>query len=50
MKAIAFNGSPRKGGDTETLLRKVVEPLTKAGGDTEFIQLGGRGIRGCRAC
>jgi len=50
MKAIAINGSPRKGGNTETLLRKVLEPLTKAGWDTEFIQLGAKEIRGCRAC
>ena len=50
MKAIAFNGSPRKGGNTEILLRKVMEPLTEAGWDTEFIQLGGQPIHGCRAC
>ena len=50
MKAIAINGSPRKGGNTETLLQKVLEPLTEAGWDTEFIQLGGKEIRGCRAC
>jgi multimeric flavodoxin WrbA len=50
MKAIAINGSPRKGGNTETLLRKVLEPLAAAGWDTEFVQLGGKEIRGCRAC
>ena len=50
MKAIAINGSPRKGGNTETLLRKVLEPLAKAGWETECIQLGGKEIRGCRAC
>ena len=50
MKAIAINGSPRKGGNTETLLRTVLEPLTQAGWDTGFIQLGGKEIRGCRAC
>ena len=41
MKALAINGSPRKGGNTETLLRKVLEPLTKAGWDTGLIQLEG---------
>ena len=50
MKAIAVNGSPRKGGNTEILLRKVLEPLSSAGWDTEFIQLGGKRIRGCTAC
>jgi multimeric flavodoxin WrbA len=50
MKAVAVNGSPRKGGNTEILLRKVLEPLSSAGWDTEFIQLGGKKIRGCTAC
>ncbi len=50
MKAIAINGSPRKGGNTEILLRKVLEPLSDAGWGTEFIQLGGKRIRGCIAC
>ncbi len=50
MKALAINGSPRKGGNTEILLRKALEPLAAAGWDTEFIQLGGVPIRGCRAC
>ncbi len=50
MRAIAINGSPRKGGNTELLLRKVLEPLSEAGWETEFIQLGGQPIRGCRAC
>ena len=50
MKAIAINGSPRKGGNTEVLLRKVLEPLTAGGWETGFIQLGGMPIQGCRAC
>jgi multimeric flavodoxin WrbA len=50
MKAIAINGSPRKGGNTEILLRRVLQPLTAAQWETEFIQLGGTPIRGCRAC
>jgi multimeric flavodoxin WrbA len=50
LQAIAINGSPRKGGNTELLLRKVLEPLTAAGWDTELLQVGGTAIRGCRAC
>ena len=50
MKAVAINGSPRKGGNTEILLRKALAPLTSAGWETEFIQLGGAAIRGCQAC
>ncbi|MGD1083123.1 MAG: flavodoxin family protein [Verrucomicrobiota bacterium] len=50
MKAIAINGSPRKGGNTEILLKKVLDPLAEAGWETEFVQLGGKPIRGCQAC
>jgi multimeric flavodoxin WrbA len=50
MKALAINGSPRKHGNTEILLRKALEPLAAAGWETEFVQLGGAPIRGCQAC
>jgi multimeric flavodoxin WrbA len=50
MNVIAINGSPRKGGNTEIMLKKVLEPLEAAGWDTEFYQLGGKKIRGCMAC
>lgn len=50
MKAVAINGSPRKGGNTQILLEKVLAPLAEAGWDTEFIQLGGQDIHGCKAC
>jgi len=49
MKAVAINGSPRKGGNTELLLKQALAPLIKAGWNTEFIQLGGKAIRGCQA-
>ena len=50
MKVVGINGSPRKGGNTERLIRKVFEPLEKAGIETELIQVGGKTIRGCIAC
>lgn len=50
MKAVAFNGSPRKGGNTEQLLRKALEPIAAAGHATEFMQVGGTRLRGCVAC
>jgi multimeric flavodoxin WrbA len=50
MYALALNGSPRKGGNTEHLLQGVLAPLDNAGWDTELIRIGGRGIRGCIAC
>lgn len=50
MYALAINGSPRKGGNTEILLKKVLEPLKKAKWTTEIVQVGGREYRGCIAC
>jgi multimeric flavodoxin WrbA len=50
MKAVAINGSPRRGGNTEILLKKVLAPLAAAGWETDFVQLGGTEIRGCKAC
>ena len=45
MKAIAFNGSPRKGGNTEFLLKKVLEPIRETGIETDLIQIGGKQVR-----
>ncbi len=50
MYAIAVNGSPRKGGNTQLLLQEVLHELTRAGWDTELVQIGGKPIRGCMAC
>ncbi|MBT0663664.1 flavodoxin family protein [Geobacter pelophilus] len=50
MKAVAINGSPRPGGNTEILLKKVLEPLEAAGWDTEVLRIGGKAVRGCMAC
>ncbi len=50
MKAIAINGSPRKGGNTELLLRRVLTQLDNAGWQTEYKHIGGSTIRGCQAC
>lgn len=50
MKAIAINGSPRAGGNTEIMLKKVLEPLEAAGWRTEYLRIGGKALRGCTAC
>ncbi|PKK90738.1 MAG: flavodoxin family protein [Candidatus Wallbacteria bacterium HGW-Wallbacteria-1] len=50
MLAVAVNGSPRKNGNTESLLKKVLKTLEEQSWETEFIQLGGKPIRGCMAC
>jgi len=50
MKAIAINGSPRSGGNTEFMLRKVLEQLDENGWETELVKVGASGIKGCTAC
>jgi multimeric flavodoxin WrbA len=50
MKVVAFNGSPRKKGNTYHAIRIVSEELKKEGIKTELIQLGGSNIKGCKAC
>ena len=50
MKIVAFNGSPRKGGNTEMLINEVFKPLQEAGIETEFVQIGGKLLRGCSSC
>lgn len=50
MKVVAFNGSPRKDGNTATLIKCVLGELKKEGIETELVRLGGRKIHGCIAC
>lgn len=50
MKALAINGSPRAGGNTEVLLKKVLETLESAGWESEYRRIGGKPVHGCRAC
>lgn len=50
MKVIAINGSPRAGGNTELLLKRVCDRLEEHGIETELVQIGGKPIRGCIAC
>ncbi len=50
MKFVAFNGSPRKGGNTEQLIKEVFKPIEAAGIETEIVQVGGEMLRGCASC
>lgn len=50
VKVVAFNGSPRKDGNTAILLRRVLKVLEEEGIETELIQLAGEPIHGCTAC
>jgi len=50
MKLIAFNGSPRKKGNTATLLRHAIEGAKEAGAKTELIHLYDLDYKGCTGC
>lgn len=51
MKAIAFNGSPRKEkGNTVTLLNNVLQGARSAGAETELIHLYDLNYSGCVSC
>ncbi|MCO5386394.1 flavodoxin family protein [Desulfosporosinus sp.] len=50
MKVIAFNGSPRKGWNTEILLSKALEGAATQGAETELIHLYSLNYKGCISC
>ena len=50
MKVVAFNGSPKKEGNTYLLIQRVFEELRKEGIETEYVHIGGKPLRGCTAC
>lgn len=50
MKVVAFNGSPRREGNTAQAIKIVLEELAREGIETEVVQLGGTKVFGCLAC
>ena len=50
MKVVAFNGSPKKAGNTALALKLVTDELEKEGIETELIHVGNKAVRGCLAC
>lgn len=50
MHVVAFNGSPRKNGNTARLVRHCLDTLESEGISTEMVQVGGTNIRGCCSC
>jgi multimeric flavodoxin WrbA len=50
MRVVAFNGSPRKDGNTARLLRTVLAELEREGIETELVHIGGKKVHGCTAC
>jgi len=50
MKVIAFNGSPRKNGNTFHALEIALEEIGEEGIEGEMVQMGSQEIKGCTAC
>jgi multimeric flavodoxin WrbA len=50
MNVVAFNGSPRREGNTYLLVQKVFDELRKEGIETEYVHIGGKALRGCSYC
>jgi multimeric flavodoxin WrbA len=50
MKVVAFNGSPRKEGNTVQALEVVLAELRNTNIETELVHIAGQGLRGCIAC
>jgi multimeric flavodoxin WrbA len=50
MNVLAINGSHRKGKNTATMLRLVLQELEKGGAKTELLEISELNIEFCRAC
>lgn len=50
MKVTGFNGSPRVGFNTESLVSRVLEGAEKSGAETQLFNLARMDISGCRGC
>jgi len=50
MEVLAFNGSPRKEGNTSTLIRAILEGAESAGAKTTEVRLHDIDLKGCMGC
>ncbi|HID75348.1 MAG TPA: flavodoxin family protein [Planctomycetaceae bacterium] len=50
MKVLGISGSPRRGGNTDTLVELALEVLAGEGIGTEFLSLADRPVKPCMAC
>jgi multimeric flavodoxin WrbA len=50
MKVIGIVGSPRKNGNTNTLVQQVLEGAAEAGAETRTFMLNDMNFRGCQGC
>lgn len=50
MKILALLGSPRKGGNSETLARSIGASIEEGGGTAEYVHLNSLSLRPCQGC
>ncbi|RKD30106.1 flavodoxin family protein [Thermohalobacter berrensis] len=50
MRVVGFVGSPRKNGNTSTIVDKVLEGAKKKGAETKLYYLNDMNIKGCQGC
>ena len=50
MQILAFNGSPRRQGNTSTIIESILEGARSKGADTEEIRLHDIDLKGCMGC
>ena len=50
MKTLGISGSPRKGGNTDILIRTALDALAGEGIETEFVSLADHPVKPCMAC
>ena len=50
MKVVAFNGSPKREGNTYHAIKLVADELEKEGIEVEIIHVGNKTVKGCLAC
>ncbi len=50
MKVLAINGSARKNGNTDILIRRILEKLHSAGIETEVVSFANHPVAPCKAC
>jgi multimeric flavodoxin WrbA len=50
MKVLLLQGSPRKGGNSELLLKEMVKVFGQYGVESEIVEIGQKDIRGCISC
>lgn len=50
MKVIAINGSPRKNGNTATMLREILDGAAEKGAETRMFHINALNMKGCQGC